>query len=204
MSKSLYQRLAEAANYGFELDTSDLQKGLKSDDPHVVWMAAKAAGEHRISSATDNLFDVARASGWPYDVDIASISSLSLSKIGGQGIVSSALALANAPNSTDRRLAADLLGLLLPERGLDVLRMLFFDESEEVQSWSALSLAKYGSSALAVLREIIDEELSLRQIILVIDALQKIGGVEALGLKAELLVLLPEDVAIKIETGLRR
>jgi HEAT repeat protein len=187
MKNDLYRRLAKAAEYGQLLNPADLSQGLSSSDPHVVWMAVKAAGVHRAAQVIDELFQLGPRSDWPQDVDIPTIAAWSLSQIGGEEVLRVARNLTSSEEEGDRRFAADLLGELRDSGNIRYLEYLLIDLSKEVALWAALSLSKFGSDGLLPLQRVASRTTSPKRTIIIADALCKIGTPFAMELAQRLL-----------------
>jgi hypothetical protein len=163
-------------------------------------MAIKAAGVQDARYAINAIFELAISRNWPKEIDVPAIAAWSLDKMKDDSVAQKALELSRSDEVTHRLFAADLLGLVRSEDGLDALGRLARDNDRRVMSWAFLSMSKYGDWALPILAEVAQLHVSNEQVILLADALVKIGSRQSF----ELLDKLIEGVQDPVRDAIRR
>lgn len=175
-TNALYSRLAKAVEYGRSISEDEVLGALFSEDPHILWLAIKACGLLGVESSIDRLFVLAQtivARGAP---DIAMIASWSLARIDSDKVRATAVKYANSANAGERRVAADLLGLLREDNCAECLQRLLGDSQEEIALLAALSLSRHGAAAVDRLEAAVSTMEDTHRIAFVLDALDKIGS----------------------------
>jgi HEAT repeat protein len=115
--------------------------------------AAEAFGETQRPEAIRYLMDALRDSIWWYERDQSVNILLDAILKMGRAVVPEAIEALGDPEGTVRRLAAQLLGRLADERGVEPLTISLYDTHFDVCRASAEALAAIGAPALPVLLE---------------------------------------------------
>ena len=154
---------------------------LDADEETLRWYGAKGVGLKRLQRAAPRLVELLEEPAKNLGKsDVRRISAWALGMLGFETMKPFLEQVTESDNELLREGIADSLGFTEDLKALPYLVQLFDSNSDQTASWAALSLSKLGPQAVDTIGDLLSHQDLLCRCGYLLDALKKIGTVQAL------------------------
>jgi len=153
------------------------KKALRWETDSIArWYLIRAIGILKIKAAIPHLIKICLEPEVKFKgSSLHLITAWSLGKIGENAIDLLLSALKHCKVAENQKCLVDALGEIRNPRAIDALKMAFENMDQQVKLWAALSLSKIGKASLDVLYNMFFNTRKIKERIVILDAIDKIG-----------------------------